>query len=213
MNSLLFAPTEGTHASKVIVITSPESGDGKTTIASNLAIALSQIDRRVLLIDGDLRQPRLSSVFEMEGSPGLIELLTKPAAAAAAPVNALVHSTYIPQLSFLPSGNRHAFESKLLHSVRMQELIRRFRGEFDIVLIDSPPIAQFSDARVLGRWADGVLLVFRSNKTTLEIAMAAQQCFMGDGTRVLGTLLNDWNPRQSANFRSYQRGYPDIKAS
>jgi Mrp family chromosome partitioning ATPase len=72
---------------------------------------------------------------------------------------------------------------------------------------------QFSDARVLGRWADGVLLVFRSGKTTLEIAMAAQQCFMADGTRVLGTLLNDWNPRQSGTFRSYQRAYPDIKAS
>jgi len=212
MNSFLFAPENGSNGCKVIVITSPEGGEGKTTIASNLAIALSQIDRRVLLIDGDLRRPRLSSVFDLEASPGLIELLSGPCEELdTLPASKLAHTIYIPQLLLLPSGNRHAFDSRLLHSGQMQALIRRVRREFDVVLIDSPPMVQISDARVLARWADGVLLVFRSGKTTLEIAMAAQRCFLGDGTRVLGTILNDWNPKQSQNFRSYSRSYYDLQ--
>lgn len=136
-------------------------------------------------------------------------MLTKPAAPGPLPL----YPTYIPQLFVLPSGNRHAFESKLLHSARMRDLIRRVREEFDTVIIDSPPLVQFSDARVLGRWADGVLLVFRSRKTTLEVAVGAQRCFVEDGTRVVGTILNDWNPRHSGSFRSYRRGYEYGRAS
>jgi capsular exopolysaccharide synthesis family protein len=203
MNSLLFARERGSQPLKVIVVTSPEPGDGKTSVASNLAIALSQIDRRVLLIDGDLRRPRLTRIFDMEERLGLVELLANATASEPPPLC----STYIPQLSVLPSGNRHAFESKLLHSSGMGDLIHRVRDEFDLVIIDSPPLLRFSDARVLARWADGVLLVFRSRKTTLETAVGVQRCFMEDGTRVVGTILNDWNPKHSTNFRAYKRSY------
>jgi len=208
MNSLLFTScNDGSTPLKVIVIASPESGDGKTTIASNLAVALSQIGRRVLLVDGDLRSAQLSRLFKMSDSLGLVELLTK--VYISEPKACFPTANHVPQVSLLPSGNIRSFETKLLHSVALQHLMRVIRSEFDIVLIDSPPMVHFSDARVLGRCADGVLLVFRSGKTTLEVAIATQRFFVGDGTHVIGTILNDWNPRRSAHFRSYGCRYYD----
>ncbi len=200
MNSLLFAPERGMHPLKMVVVASPETGDGKTSVASNLAIALSQIGRRILLVDGDLRRPRLSRVFNVEESAGLIEVLTEPERVNELPA----YPTNIPQLFIMPSGNRNAFEFKLLHSAGMHDLASRIRNEFDMVIIDSPPVKQFSDARVLGRLADGVLLVFRSGKTTLEMAMDAQRYFVEDGTPLLGTILNDWDPKTSTNYWSYR---------
>ena len=79
----------------------------------------------------------------------------------------------------------------------MSALVRRLRGEFDVVLIDTPPMGLLSDARVLGSLADGVLLVFRAGKTTREAAFTAQECFRQDGIAILGTVLNDWNSRKS----------------
>lgn len=209
MNSILFAIREGAPKS-AIVITSPEQGDGKTTLSSNLAIALAQIGRKVVLIDGDLRSPRLTSVFNMEGKPGLIEYLNQPGIEHSANQ---IYATNVPNLSFCPSGKRTDFDSKFLHSAALEELILHLRGQFDIVLIDSPPMLHISDARVLGHLANGVLLVFRAGKTTLEIATAAQRCFLEDRTPILGTILNDWNPRQSAMFRSYKHVYQTVEVS
>jgi succinoglycan biosynthesis transport protein ExoP len=204
MNSILFANENGINA-KVIVITSPEPGDGKTTVASNLAIALAQIDRKVLLIDGDLRRTRLSSLFRTDSEAGLIELLRSQEPVAGIPVSSVGSGWQLPNLFFLGAGDHALFEPRLLHSARMAQFISRVREEFDIVLIDSTPMVHIADARVLGRLADGVLLVFRAGKTTIEMATAAQRCFIDDGTHVLGTILNDWNASHSAQYKSYKR--------
>jgi len=203
MNSILFTESALGRA-KVIVVTSPEPGDGKTTVTSNLAIALAQIDRKVLLVDGDLRRRRLTSLLGAGDAPGLIGLL------GGSPLDdirleAIDNGWQLPKLHFLPAGDPALFEPKLLHSDRIQEFMRRVRNEFDIVLIDSTPMAHIADARVLGKLADGVLLVFRSNRTTIELATASQRCLMEDGTRVIGTILNAWNPNHSSRFRSYAR--------
>src|ERR1019366_5917396 len=96
--------------------------------------------------------------------------------------------------------------SNLLHSPRALDLLQRMRQEFDMVIVDTPPMLQMPDARVLGRLADGVILVVRSAKTTKETAAAAVQRLEEDGTRVLGTVLNEWDPRKTSGG-GYEFGY------
>jgi len=88
----------------------------------------------------------------------------------------------------------------------MSTFLRRLRGEFDMILIDAPPMIHIADARVLGHLADGVILVIRAGQTTTESALFARQRFAEDGTRVLGTILNSWDPKSSTTGYG---GYPN----
>jgi capsular exopolysaccharide synthesis family protein len=204
MNSLLFASGGGEH-SRVIVLTSPEPGDGKTTAATNLGVALAEIGKRVILVDGDLRKPRLGAIFGVECHTGLAKFLDQADLPNQQPLSEFVHSTQVQNLFVLPTASTQEGISDKLHSGRMRGLLQQLRQEFDVVIIDSPPMLHLSDARVLGWLADGVLLVFRSRKTTRESALAAADCFTQDGIRVLGTILNDWNPRKGARYAAYSQ--------
>jgi polysaccharide biosynthesis transport protein len=208
MNSLLFASAGGARA-KVIVLTSPDIGDGKTSVATNLAISLALAGRRVALMDGDLRRPRLHDVFDLDTKWGLASLLLDDTPIEELPKGALALRTPVDGLFVLPTAAAEGQNiSALLHSDRMSAIVKRLRSEFDVVLIDTPPMALLSDARVLGSIADGVLLVFRAGKTTRESALAAQQCFREDGITILGTVLNDWKARKSrARTRQYLSRY------
>ena len=206
MSSLRFATERGAQAN-VIVLTSPEPGEGKTTVASNLAIALAHIGRRVILVDGDLRRPRLAQIFDRPCSTGLADLLD-----ADIPVEHLLLSDYITEtpianLSLLATRPARDGISTMLHSTRMRVLLDRLRQEYDHVIIDSPPMLHIADARVLGWLADGVLLVLRARRTTKEAAVAAYDCLLQDGINVLGTVLNDWNPRASDKYGAYKSTY------
>ena len=106
----------------------------------------------------------------------------------------------------LPAGFAASSISNLLHSPRAAELLERMRQEFDMVIIDTPPMLQMPDARVLGRLVDGVILVVRSARTTKETAAGASQRLAEDGTRVLGTVLNEWDPRKTSHA-GYEYGY------
>ncbi len=206
--SILFSGQNGGHP-RVIVLTSPSPAEGKTTVVSNLGIALAEINRNVLLIDADMRKPRLHDVFNVPNSWGLSDLLRERSSIEERPREALVRETEIPGLFLLPSGPGTASISNLLYSARVPELLRRFRREFDTVLIDTPPMLQISDARVLGRLADAVILVVRASRTTRDSALAASQRFAEDGTPMLGTILNNWSPTTSANgyYDSYYTSY------
>ncbi len=204
--SILFSGQNGNRP-RVIVLTSPSPSEGKTTTVSNLAIALAEINRRVLLIDADMRKPRLHDVFDVPNTWGLSDLLREKNSIEECPREALVRDTTIPGLHLLPSGPGTVSISNLLYSPRMPELLRRFRREFDTILIDTPPMLQISDARVLGRLSDAVVLVFRANRTTRDSALAAKHRFAEDGTRVLGSILNHWNPIASRYGYGYGYGY------
>ena len=115
----------------------------------------------------------------------------------------LVRETQIPNLFLLPTNPARGDISGKLHSSRLRVLMQRLRSDFDVVIIDSPPMQHISDARVLGWLSDGVLLVFRARKTSKEAALAAHDCLTQDGIRVLGTVLNDWNPRQGERYGTY----------
>jgi capsular exopolysaccharide synthesis family protein len=203
LTSILFCGENGDRP-RVIAVTSASPREGKTTVASNLALALAEIGRKVLLIDADLRKPRLHDIFKVANEWGLSDLL----AGTPPPEGweAMAAATGYRDLYVLPAGGAASSISNLLHSPRVAELLKRMRQEFDMVIIDTPPMLQMPDARVLGRLADAVILVVRSARTTKETAAAAGQRLAEDGTRVLGTVLNEWDPRK-ASSAGYEYGY------
>ena len=203
----ILLPTLNGEGPRVLVLTSPDPGAGKTTVTSNLGMATAEIGRRVLLIDADLRRPRLHRLFEIPNSFGLTDILRITTPLEEIPVNQLVRQTKIPGLCLVPSGPTTDGLSSLLYSQRLTEFLQRVAKEFDLVLIDAPPMLHFADARVLGRHSDGVILVLRSGQTKRDAAMLARQRFDEDGTCVLGTILNSWDLK---NFRSpYAYAYSD----
>jgi capsular exopolysaccharide synthesis family protein len=193
----ILLPSFGPLPPRVIVLTSPGPGAGKTTVTTNLGIVMAEIGRRALLVDGDLRSPKLHEVFHVSNSWGLCDVLRSTNAISEYRLLQIVRRTDVRGLDVLPSGSARESPSQLLYSPRVVELFRRLREEYDLVLVDSPPMMQLADARVLGRAADGVVLVIRSGKTTPGLAQLAVLRFAEDGTRVLGTVLNSWDPRSS----------------
>jgi capsular exopolysaccharide synthesis family protein len=192
----------------VLTVTSASPGEGKTTVTSNLAIALAHLQQKVLLIDADLRKPRMHTVFGVEQRNGLSELLMARRSLATEPLDGSIRQTYVENLFLLPSGlgDQDSTATHLLYSQHMDELLRRVKQEFDMVLIDSPPMLQIPDARILGRLSDAVILVVRAAKTTRDTALAARQMFDEDGTRLLGAVLNHWDPKATFDGR-YSYGY------
>jgi polysaccharide biosynthesis transport protein len=210
LTSILWPGQNGDHP-QVLVFTSPCPGDGKTTVVSNLSIAMAEIGRKVLLIDGDLRRPRLHQLFGVANSWGLSDVLWAEIPLETVPILHLVRETKVSGLSLLPGGScSNVVPSTDFYSPRMLRLLARLRKEFDMVMVDAPPMIHLADARVLGRLADGVILVIRAGQTTSESALFASQRFAEDGTRVLGTVLNNWDPKTS---RRYGYGsYADYQA-
>lgn len=170
-----------------IAITSATPGEGKTSISCNLAVALARINRRVLLIDGDLRRPRLHDIFQVDNTAGFAEMLEGTAANAVKP-------TMVPNLFVLPSGT--LADERVLFSKNLSALLARFRLEYDMVLIDTPPILQMSDARLISRNSDATILVVAQHAPR-EAVLHARHYLWEDRSNVLGTILNHWNPQES----------------
>lgn len=202
--SMLFAREDSGRA---IVITSPGPNEGKTTMTSNLGIALAEINRRVLLIDGDMRKPRLHSIFEISNSWGLSDILRETNDIQAYPGDGLARQTKVPNLWVLPSGPGVVSASNLLYSPRLMLLLERLQRAFDVILIDTPPMLALPDARILGQSASGVILVLRASQTVRDTAMSARMRLAEDNTRVIGTILNDWNPQGSSYKKYYKQHY------
>ena len=208
--SSILLPTDNGEGPQVIVITSACPGDGKTTVACNLTFAVAEIGRKVLLIDGDLRRPRLHRVFGVGNNWGLSDVLRGDGPLENVPITHLVRETEVPGLYLLPGGSCGVTPSNLFYSPRMATLLKRLRAEFDMILMDAPPMIHLADARVLGNLSDGVVLVIRAGQTTTESALCACQRFAEDGTRVLGTILNSWDPRTTGTYG--YGAYPDYHA-
>jgi capsular exopolysaccharide synthesis family protein len=171
LTSILFAGGADNRP-RVLVVTSASPGEGKTTVASNLAIALAEINRRVLLIDADMRKPRLHKVFGVSNLSGLSNLLRERNPLNGTPLAGVAQATGIPDLFVLSSGPGAVSIPNLLHSERMAELLEKARGEFDTILIDSPPMLPIADARILARSADAVVLVLQAGRTSRDSARA-----------------------------------------
>jgi capsular exopolysaccharide synthesis family protein len=182
--------------SEVFVITSAEAGAGKTTVCCNLARSLAEIGRRVIVVDADMRLPVVHQQFGVSNTWGLSDLaLRTQVIDDGCPLEALAKETSVDGLWVLPSGPGCPEIPRLLYSPRIDELIDRFRSEFDIVLIDTPPVLSVADARVLAKHSDGAILVVRAGKTTREVGLAAYSRLEDDGVPVIGTILNAWDSK------------------
>lgn len=180
----------------VLVITSAGPNEGKTTAAINLSVALSRIGLKVLLIDGDIRKPCIHDVFNVDNGLGVTSLLDQKLRDGSA-ADAAIRETEFPNLSVLPSGPALATGWSLLFSASMPSLLAHYRKDFDMIIIDTPPVLHMPDARVLGRMADSVVLVARAGRTLREAALSACERLVQDRTPVLGVILNDWNAKSS----------------
>jgi len=195
---------------QVILITSPGRSEGKSTTATNLAIALAEINQRVLLIDADVRRSALHKIFDVPNTWGLSDLLRERTPLQDCPLEALARKTSVDGLYLLPSGPGTVSVSNLLYSGRMSELLDRVRRDFETVVIDTPPILYVADARILARLSDAAVLVIRSGVTMRDTAMAAKERFDNDGIPVLGIVLNDWDLKTKSPYGySYAYGYED----
>jgi capsular exopolysaccharide synthesis family protein len=210
MTSLLLPGLGVSSVPSFIVVSSPGPGAGKTTVACNLGAAMAQIGRRVLLIDADLRRPTLHEILGLSNSWGLSDVLCSHDPIDQFGLSGIVRHSDIQGLDLLPSGNARKDSSHILYSTRVIELFNRLRQEYDLVLVDTPPMSLLADARVLGRIADGAVLVIRAGRTSLAQAQFAVQRFLEDGTRVLGTILNGWDPK-SATGTYYGDSYMECK--
>jgi capsular exopolysaccharide synthesis family protein len=180
----------GPESPRVLTITSPMSGEGKTTVAANLAASLAESGRRTLIIDADLRRPRLHEVFGASNSQGLVDLLV------GAYFDPLEFTVAVSKgLWFLPAGVAAFGGPGLLHEAGTRKLLERLRREFDTVVLDVPPVLAVSDARSLSRIVDGTILVVRAGVTDPEDAIEAKSLLESDGAHLLGIVLNSWNPR------------------
>jgi polysaccharide biosynthesis transport protein len=188
---------------KALVVTSSKPSEGKTTVATHLALRLSSIGKTVLLIDADLARPCLHDVFGIGNDNGLTDILQSPDFNEEVIRSAMhrVSST----LTVIPTGPHRSASADLLFASCMPELLEKWKNEFDMVVIDTPPMPQMSHARILGKLADGVILVIRAGRTTREAASAAIQRLSDDQTYVLGTVLNDWDYKTSPSDH-YGRG-------
>jgi capsular exopolysaccharide synthesis family protein len=209
LTSILFSRRAAGSYPRVLVLTSASPKEGKTTVVSNLSITVAEIRRRVLVIDADMRRPRLHKVFSVENDHGLSNLLMEAQPLDAAALEGACVPTQVPHLFLLPSGTSRTHASSLVHAERLPELIALAREMFDMVIIDTPPMVNIADARVLARYGDALILVVRSGQTTRDAAQLAQARFAEDGTAVLGTILNFWNPKTPGYgyYKYYYAGY------
>lgn len=202
LTSIMFSGDTGTSP-QVLVFSSGAPSEGKTTVATNIALALAEINQKVLMIDGDLRRPSLHRIFGQENTPGLVDLLRKTEPLTG-PLNGQARPTSVRNLSIVTSGKSKEEYLNLFHSSRLREFIELARREYDMIIIDTPPMLTMADARIMARHADGVVLITRANKTSRDCLRDAYQRFTNDGTRVLGAVLNDWNPKKSTRFGYYR---------
>jgi polysaccharide biosynthesis transport protein len=182
--------SDGGEALKTLVVTSAAPGEGKTLTAANLAVTLAYDGLRVLLVDCDIRRPRVHGMFHVPRAPGLMELLTTTAASGSPPLPA-IRQTSIAGLSVLPCGALPSNAANLLSGTRMRVLLQELREQFDIIVLDTPPVLATADAGIVASLTDGVLLVVRAGTTDRNAAQRACQQLANVGARVVGTVLND----------------------
>ncbi|MGE5243071.1 MAG: GumC family protein [Betaproteobacteria bacterium] len=200
--NVLFSSAE--EGARTLVITSTGPGEGKTLIAANLAIGLAQAGQRVLLIDADMRCPRVHEAFNQKQEPGLSNLMVGHAAPSVC-----IRKSSVLGLWLLTSGRVPPNPAELLGSQRFREFIRSLRDHFDSVVIDSPPALAVTDAAVLASVATGVVFVVGAEMTSRQAAKVALQQLENAHPRFLGAVLNRVELERNAYYYSgyYKREY------
>ncbi len=186
---------------KSIVMTSAFPNEGKTATAANLAVVLSQLGRRVLLVDADLHKSRLHEVFQIPNRLGLVSVLAE----GIEPSRAIV-KTSVPGVFLVPSGPEAPNPSGLLASDDMRKFLELAATNFDHVIVDSPPVLPVSDTLVFAQQTDGVVLCVRGGSTAREHVRRARDRILRSGVPIVGVLINALQPEHTTYYR-YEYGY------
>jgi capsular exopolysaccharide synthesis family protein len=177
---------------KKIAISSPNPAEGKTMIAINTAIALSQMSAQVLVIEADLRKPRVHKIFDQENGVGLSNFLS-----GQAELGSIIKKTGIPNLSCILAGSFPPNPSELLGSFVFKGMIERLGEQFDHIIVDAPPILGFADSVILSTSVDGVILVVHGGKTPRETLQRAKDILVQVNAKILGVVVNRVDIRRS----------------
>jgi polysaccharide biosynthesis transport protein len=200
-NVLFSSAEEGT---RTLVVTSTGPGEGKTLIAANLAIAVAQAGQRVLLIDADMRRPRLHDVFGQKQEPGLSNLMVGQSAPSMC-----IRKSGVPGLWLLASGRIPPNPSELLGSKRFSDFLQSLHDHFDSVIVDSPPVMAVTDAAIVARAASAILFVVGAEMTSRQAAKTAIAQLRNGGPCFVGAVLNRVELERNAYYYSsyYRREY------
>jgi capsular exopolysaccharide synthesis family protein len=188
---------------KTIMVTSCKASEGKTTTICNTAISLAQAGKRVLIIDGDMRRPKIRKIFHGNGAAGLSEYLT-----GQAEFDDLAQETNIPNLFIIYSGTYPPNPGELLGSRRMQEALDAAAAAFDFTLVDTPPMMSVTDPIILAPMTDGVLLVTKGGKNPPDVLRRAKKSLELVRARIVGVLCNNVDIYHS-DYHHYLKQYTD----
>jgi len=177
---------------KMIAVTSPNPGEGKTTTVTNTAIALSQTGAQVLIIDADMRKPRIHKIFNHENGMGLSNFLS-----GHGDLESIIKKSEVPNLFYIPVGPIPPNPSELLGSNLFKKMLEVLEARFDHILVDSPPVLGFADAVVLSSAVNGVILTVLGGKTPREALQRAKEALQQTNTRILGVVINRVDIRRS----------------
>ena len=183
---------------QTMIVTSSGPAEGKSTTTANLAVVFAQQGKRVLLIDADLRKPTVHYTFRTENHIGLSNVLTRQASLEEA-----VATTAQDKLWVLPSGPIPPNPSELLGSKGMMTLLEQAKDQYDVIILDTPPVLAVTDAQVLSNLADGVVLVVSSGKTEIDAAKKAKELLESAKAKILGVVLNNKKVQDSQYYYYY----------
>jgi succinoglycan biosynthesis transport protein ExoP len=202
--NVLFSSAE--LGARSLVITSTGPGEGKTVVSGNLAIALAQAGQRVLLMDGDMRKPRLHDSFTMDVAPGLSNVLVGTSTASEA-----VRRSDIPELWVLPAGLTPPNPAELLGSKRFRDFLASLAPHFDWILIDTPPVMAVTDSSIVAHLVSGVIFVVGAEMTSREGAERAVQQLDQARAKFVGAVLNKVDLKHQPYYYSqyYRREYAE----
>jgi capsular exopolysaccharide synthesis family protein len=186
------------HPPRLIVVTSAAPSEGKTTTAINLAISLTQTGSKVVLIDADMRKPRVQTVFPVENSVGLSTFL-----AGGSNLKDIICETKVPGLMIIPCGVTPPNPGELILSTDFRKMLEALRDYFEYIVLDSPPVGTVSDARILAVSADTTILVVKGFSTSRHQTRDAVAHLTNAHARIAGVVINDVDVRR----RSYYSGY------
>jgi len=192
---------------RTLVISSGAPKEGKTTVAISLAIAMAQSGKRILLVDTDLRRPRIHRAFGLRSTLGVTSVLVGECTLMNA-----VQETKVPNLYIIPCGPVPPTPSELLHTKKFNELIKNAETEFDCVLFDSPPLGAVTDAAIIGPQVDGVILIAKSGRTSRDTLRTSLKQMRDVSARVVGGVVNAVSPQEQRvrygyYYYYYKSGY------
>lgn len=183
---------------KVICVTSSKKDEGKSTVVANLAVSFAKIDKKVLLIDGDLRNPTTNRLFDLANTQGLIDVLL-----GTKNIKECIKQTKQENLDILTGGVVPPNPAEVLASQKMSEFIQSIRNEYDYIFIDSPPIGIVSDAAIISSYSDGVIFVVGSNEVDKNLAKMAKERLDTVNANILGVILNKFKADTNNEYYSY----------